>query len=230
MANINITLEKPAAEISIYFDGSPWGKIGGWLLVAAAAVFFLYNAFAGVLLAGAGIFCLYKWYKDVNLVSDSDIDRAWAAIAVSREDEAYRVSHLDKEDAIRPAQWFYTFPDQFDEDVGYKTKEGKDEFIRQNHQRLVYMIFAKDQMIIFEENIGIENLWDSADKSEEYYWQDVSSVSFDQRDDTLTIVCGPKTISYPLTADDGAAIRDYMKQAEEISSAVRMILREKKTR
>jgi hypothetical protein len=96
------------------------------LLVAGVlAYLFHFNFFLSILLIGAGIFCIFKWYTEEASFEDSIIDRSWASIAVSRESEAYRVSHIDKEDAIRPAQWFYANPNEFDGKVEFKIKKGK---------------------------------------------------------------------------------------------------------
>ena len=234
MADLKIDLDLTPEQITSYFDG------GGWTLIIIAFVvsmgLFAWEVWAGVVgLAGTGYLVYLKNKK--GSVSDEDIDKAWAAIAKAREGEAYRVAHIDKEDVIRDAEYFYAWPQEFSPNTEYKSKEGEDEYYRRNHQRLVYMIYAKDQLIVFDETICIEDNWDGADQTQEYYWTDVSSIGFDQKSNTLTLACGPKEIAFPLAGqeegEDGELIYPDEKfssaQAEEISNSIRVMLREKKS-
>ena len=215
-------------EISRYFDGQGWKFIaflillGGGLVAMEQAVFGL----PGLGLAAVLLFFRFRKKK----ASDEEIDNAWTTIAKAREDEAYRVAHLDKGDAIRDAEYFWAFPEDFSSEVNYKTKEGADGYTRRNHQRLVYMIYGKDQLIIFDENICVEDLWDGADATQEYYWSDVSSVGFDQKTNVLEVICGPKTVLYPLAGEEDEDGETYStKEAEAISNSIRVMLRERKS-
>jgi len=201
------------------YSGKPWGVL-----------FLLLISVIGIIL----IPIIWKIYSKPKL-SDYDIDKLWDEVAKSREDEAYRVANYDKEDALRDAQYFLAYPSTLSPNSEFREKEGDDGYFRRNHMKLVYMIYGRDQLIVFDENICLDDLWDGSDRTEEYYWSDVSSVTFDERQDMMQIAVGPKIINYPLTGeelhgDEEALERSaYFKQAQEVANAVRMILREKKS-
>jgi|TARA_B110001469_G_scaffold95676_1_gene91762 hypothetical protein len=221
-------------NIAKYFDGSRWGTIGTVFLIIAGIIAYMGDYPTAVFLFALACVCFYFAAK-AAIVKDNDIDELWTNIAIAREDEAYRVAHIDKEDAVRDAQWFFAFPDDISGGIDYKNKTGDDKCDRRNYQKLVYMIYAKDQLIIFSENICIQNQWDGADKTEEYYWKDVSSVSFDQKEDSFLIVCGGHSIKFPLSGDgkedstNENSVKSYKVRAEEVSNGLRMMLREKKS-
>ena len=223
MADLKVDSDLTPEQITSYFDG------GGWKLIIFAAVvslgLFVWEVIAGIIGLAVTGFLVYLKNKKGS-VSDEDIDKAWTAIAKAREGEAYRVAHIDKEDVIRDAEYFYAWPEEFSPNTEYKSKEGEDTYYRRNHQRLVYMIYAKDQLIVFDETICIEDNWDGADQTREYYWTDVSSVGFDQKSNTLTLACGPTEILFPLAGQDE---KFSSAQAEEISNSIRVMLREKKS-
>ena len=234
MADIDVNLDITPEQISSYFDGGGWGVIFTLILISLGL--FAWETFAGVAgLAVTGYLIYQKMQK--GSVSDEDIDTVWEQMAKGREDEAYRVAHIDKDDVIRDAEYFYAWPEEYSPETNYKSKEGEDGFYRRNHQRLVYMIYGKDQLIVFDETICIEDNWDGADQTREYYWKDVSSIGFDQKDNTLKLACGPTEILFPLAGqeedEDGKMQASDEKfssvKAEEISNSIRVMLREKKS-
>ncbi|MDA9652104.1 hypothetical protein N9T16_05430 [Pelagibacteraceae bacterium] len=91
------------------------------------------------------------------------------------------------------------------------------------------MIYAKDQLIVFDENICIENNWEGVDQVHEYYWKDVSSIGFDQKINSMEIACGPKIIDFPLQGESDSQDNFSTEAAEAISNSVRVILRERKS-
>lgn len=224
--DINVELPHNEQDIARYFQFQ-----SNWIIGVSVFVFFLGWIFTtwwlGLIVAVAlGAFIYYKLQGSVT---DSDIDQMWHTIAKSREDEAYRATNYDKEDAIRDAIYFFGVPEQKSPDKQILVKQGKDELLRCNHQKLVYMIFGRDQLIVFDETICLENKWDGADQTNEFYWEDVSSVSFDEKADSLTFTVGPRTISYPLTGEDEKRTAAYSQQAQQVANAVRLILRERKS-
>ena len=216
-------------EISTYFDGQSnmllWISLG--VLVVLYSVMDTIGLIIGLALVG---YVIYKRFGSSGL-TDEQIDEAWAAIAESRRDEAHKVALIDKEDTIRDAEWFFAWPDDFSPDTEYKSKEGEDGFYRRNHQRLVYMIYGKDQLVTFGETICIEDGWDGDDDSKEYYWQDVSSMGFDQKTNVLELACGPKIINYPLAGQEDEDSDEKVKtdKATAVANSVRVILRERKS-
>ena len=216
-------------EISTYFDGQSnmllWISLG--VLVVLYSVMDTIGLIIGLALVG---YVIYKRFGSSGL-TDEQIDEAWAAIAESRRDEAHKVALIDKEDTIRDAEWFFAWPDDFSPDTEYKSKEGDDGFYRRNHQRLVYMIYGKDQLVTFGETICIEDGWDGDDDSKEYYWQDVSSMGFDQKTNVLELACGPKIINYPLAGQEDEDSDEKVKtdKATAVANSVRVILRERKS-
>jgi len=226
---IDVTLDKSEAEYRRYFDGTLLLKIGAWALFIGIVLFFV-DVLWAVIIGGVGLFLLVKGYRDMSAVSDADIDKAWRDIAVAREEEAYKVANLEKEDAIRPAEWFYAFPEQQTEDREYKSKEGEDKRFRRNYQRLVYMIYGRDQLVVWDETINLETKWDSMDHVQEFFWNDVSAVKFDEKVDQMTINVGGTQEEFPLSGDkNDHGIEEYEKNAREISNGIRAILREKKS-
>jgi len=228
MADINVDLGLDRKDIPAYFDEAPDAFV--WI----GGVIFLISFFVGELGFVPGFlifgFILYWKYGPTKL-SDEDIDAAWVKIAESRIDEAYRVALMEKDDTIRDAEWFFAWPNESSPSTEYKSKEGKDGFYRRNTQRLVYMIYGKDQLVTFGETICIEDMWDGEDDSQEYYWQDVSSMGFDQKSNKLELACGPKIIVYPLAGAGGDGYIEKVKtdRATEIANSVRVMLREKKS-
>ena len=188
-------------------------------------------------------FLIFRGRKKTLAPADQEIDELWAQIAKQREDEAYRVAHIDKSDAIREAQYFYTGPWQFqsgENTPDYKVIVGKDDYCRRNYQQLHYMIYTQDQLVVFDESICIEDNWQGADKIREYYWKDVSAIEFDQKDNTLTLTCGGQNILFPLQGDKdlvqgivesiiGGDEKFITTNAEEVSNSIRVMLREIKT-
>jgi hypothetical protein len=233
MADLNVDLGIEKKDISAYFDGGSWAMVYAALIIGLVLWAFLETAglFAAIGLVG---WAIYSKMGSSSL-TDAEIDSAWEKIAESRRDEAHRVALIDKEDTIRDAEWFFAWPDDFSPDTEYKSKEGEDTYYRRNHQRLVYMIYGKDQLAVFGETICIEDNWDGEDDCKEYYWKDVSSMGFDQKSNTLELACGPKIIKYPLAGDDddenGLTLfseKTKNDKATEISNSVRVILRERK--
>ena len=229
--DLNVSRE----SIVNYFNppGSKAGMIFFLLLVSLGLYF--WEPIAGVVGAVITILIIVKISKKGQVATDEQIDAQWDQIAQQREDEAYRVAHIDKEDVIRDAEYFWAWPQEFQKGEGaidFKEKEGLDENWRKNYQRLVYMIYAKDQLVVFDENICIENNWDGLDNVQEYYWSDVSSVGFDQKTNTLEIACGPRIIAFPLKGEKKEGEEDNSvvstEAAENLSNSVRVILRERK--
>mgnify|MGYP007047662065 CR=1 FL=1 len=227
---IDVTLDKSEAEYRRYFNGSVLLIIGGWALLIGIIVC-IGDVFWGVIIGGFGLALLVKGFKDKAACSDADIDKAWRDIAVAREDEAYKIANLEKEDTIRPAEWFYAFPNDVAQDREYKYKEGKDKRYRRNYQRLVYMIYGRDQLVIWDETINLETKWDSSDQVQEFFWNDVSAVKFDEKVNLMTINVSGAEEEITLTGDGGkdVSIEEYEKNAREISNGIRAILREKKS-
>ena len=229
----DLTLKKE--QIVSYFS-PPGGKAGMIIILIIISLgLFAWELMAGI--AGVIVTALIIWGggKKSKPATDSEIDKQWEEIAKQREDEAYRVAHLDKSDSVRDAEYFWAYPQEMqagDDAVSYKTKEGLDKVTRRNYQRLVYMIYAKDQLVVFDENICIEDSWDGRDNIQEYYWSDVSSIGFDQKTNSLEIACGPKIIGFPLKGDgkEGASEDNSSTEAaENLSNSIRVILRERKT-
>jgi len=202
------------------------------------AKFFTYNGRPWLLIlvllcTGFGIILIpFIWNWGKSTLSETDMDNLWREIGASREDEAYRVANYDKDDALRDAIFFFAYADETAPGKEYRYKLGLDKRIRRNHVKLVYMIFGRDQLIVFDENICCENLWDGRDSVSEYYWKDVSSVNFDERENTFEIAVGPKRVEYPLTGQTKEGEGDYeisgSDRAQEVANAIRLILREKK--
>jgi len=228
--DLNVSTE----SIVNYFNppGSKAGMIFFLILVSLGLYF--WEPIAGGVGAVITILVIVKISKKGQVATDEQIDAQWDQIAQQREDEAYRVAHIDKEDVIRDAEYFWAWPQEKqtgDGAIEFKEIEGKDENWRKNYQRLVYMIYAKDQLVVFDENICIENNWDGLDNVQEYYWADVSGVGFDQKTNTLTVDVGPRIVEYPLKGEKGDGDEDSIistKAAENLSNSIRVILRERK--
>ena len=227
--DLNVSRE----SIVNYFNppGSKAGMIFFLLLVSLGLYF--WEPIAGVVGAVITILIIVKISKKGQVATDEQIDAQWDQIAQQREDEAYRVAHIDKEDVIRDAEYFWAWPQEFQKGEGaidFKEKEGLDENWRKNYQRLVYMIYAKDQLVVFDENICIENNWDGLDNVQEYYWADVSGVGFDQKSNILTVDVGPRIVKYPLKGEKGEGDNNKVstEAAENLSNSIRVILRERK--
>ena len=228
-------IEKKALSLSEdqivnYFHPKGYGMII-FLILATVGLYFVETTYA----IGAGfltVFAMSRRSKHKG-ATDAQIDAQWKEIAHQREDEAYRVAHMDKEDVIRDAEYFWAYPEEVQKDIEFTEIEGDDKFYRRNYQRLVYMIYGKDQLVVFDENICIENNWDGLDNVQEYYWKDVSSIGFDQKKNILEIVCGPKHLEFPLQGDPkkGEEVDTLIstEAAENLSNSVRVILRERKT-
>ena len=217
-------------QIVNYFHPKGYGMII-FLILATVGLYFIETTYAiggGFLIA----FAISRRSKH-KAATDAQIDAQWKEIAHQREDEAYRVAHMDKEDVIRDAEYFWAYPEEVQKDIEFTEIEGDDKFYRRNYQRLVYMIYGKDQLVVFDENICIENNWDGLDNVQEYYWKDVSSIGFDQKKNVLEIVCGPKHLEFPLQGDPkkGEEVDTLIstEAAENLSNSVRVILRERKT-
>ena len=231
---INVELKHTEDEIQKYFTGGAnwplWVSIIAWIVAWIASEWWVGLI---VLFGLIAVFVKTGLWGD-GPVKDEDIDEMWHLVASSREEEAYRVTNYDKEDVLRDAQYFFAYANDTAPSKLQLHKEGKDELYRWNHLKLVYMIFGRDQLIVFDETICLENLWDGADRTEEYYWEDVSSVTFDERTNTFQFAVGPRIISYPLSANDPDNGEDadersaYYERANEVANAVRLILREKK--
>lgn len=230
MADVNVDHGLDSKDISAYFDGQSNTLM--WFGVILLLVLWVAMDTIGLIIGGLILgFILYKRFGTSGL-SDADIDAAWVKIAESRLDEAHRVALMDKGDTIRDAEWFFAWPDDFSPATPYKSREGEDGFYRRNTQRLVYMIYGKDQLVTFGETICIEDMWDGDDDSQEYYWSDVSSMGFDQKSNKLELACGPKIVGYPLSGDSGdddSSERVKTDKAQEIANSVRVMLREKKS-
>ena len=230
MANVNVDHGLDQKDISAYFDGQ-----SNTLIWVGLAVLVILYTFMDVLGAVIGIailgYALYKRFGASGL-TDEEIDAAWVKIAESRRDEAHRAALIEKEDTIRDAEWFFAWPNDFSPSTPYKSQEGEDGYYRRHTQRLVYMMYGKDQLVTFGETICIEDEWDGDDDSQEYYWKDVSSMGFDEKTNTLELASGPQMISYPLAGDDteeGVSERVKTDKATEIANSVRVMLREKKS-
>lgn len=225
--NLSVDLGYTEQEIEKY-----WKKIPNWVWYLAAATGGSLNALTEAwwigLIGGLAI-AVFLAKKMSSPLKDGDVDRLWHTAAKARENEAYRVANYDEEDAIRDAIYFFGYAEQTAPGKTRRTKEGKDKLYRRNHQKLVYMIFGRDQLIVFDETICLENKWDGADQTEEFYWDDVSSVSFDEKSDSFQLTVGPRIVTYPLTGENDDGHSAYSEQAQEVSNAVRMILRERKS-
>ncbi len=213
-----------------YFHPKGYGMII-FLILATVGLYFIETTYA----IGGGFltaFAISRRSKH-KAATDAQIDAHWTEVAHQREDEAYRVAHMDKEDIIRDAEYFWAYPEELQTDIEFTEIEGDDKFVRRNYQRLVYMIYGKDQLVVFDENICIENNWDGLDNVQEYYWKDVSSIGFDQKKNILEITCGPKSLKFPLQGDPKKGEADdtlvSTEAAEKLSNSVRVILRERKT-
>ena len=237
----NLTL-KPE-QITNYFTPPSKGIGLAIFLIITCIIIFAVNQVAGAISFVVSIaIIVMRAKKRMKSPTDEEIDAQWTEIAKQREDEAYRVAHMEKSDAIRDAQYFYTRPTELpdgDKVPTYKIIEGKDEIHRRNCQRLVYMIYTQNQLIVFDENLCIENNWEGKDNVQEYYWKDVSSIGFDQKTNTLEIACGPKIVEFPLQGDrnllesiiglDFGDEKYSTTHAEELSNSIRVMLREIKS-
>lgn len=221
---IDAQLPYSEKDVEKYFNDTPW-----WVWASGILAFFIgatLTWWVG-LIAAIGVM-VWLYIKAAGPLKDADIDEMWHTIAKSRADEAYRVANYDKEDVIRDATYFFGYAEQVAPGKTYRTKEGEDKRLRRNHQKLIYMIYGRDQLIVFDETICLENKWDGADQTEEFYWDDVSSVSFDEKRDALTITVGPRIVEYPLTGEGDNEHSAYSEQAQEVANAVRLMLRERK--
>lgn len=242
MAGINVDeLSLKPEQVVAYFNPLKFSWAVFVTAFIVACIGFAFHQIVGFVIIVAYIYYLYaRSKKQKTLPTDKQIDDQWAQIAKQREDEAYRVAHIEKSDALRDAQYFFTGPWEIqagDNSPNLKFIVGKDEFIRRNYQRLVYMIYTQNQLIVFDENICIEDNWEGVDKIREYYWKDVSSIEFDQKTNTLALTCGGKDISFPLQGDEnlvtsfinnlmGNSDKYVTSEAEEISNSIRVMLRE----
>lgn len=228
---ITTELGYTSKEIKKYFDGFPKWTIYFSSVVALIVTYYSFSImifakigwdlFAGLIF---GLICYgLLMHLFGSKIKDREIDKMWKKIAIEREEEAYRAVNYDKEDAIRDAIYVYGLTKHEAPDSQIKSVIGKDQYYRTNHQRLIYIIFGRDQLIVWQESICLENLWDSPDVTEEYFWNDVSAVRFDEDEHLLQLVIGPIVENYPLTGDMGSD-----GQAQEVANAVRMILRERK--
>jgi len=221
---IDTQLPYSEKDIEKYFNETPW-----WVWAGGILAFFIgasLNEWVGII-AGLGV-TVGLYIHAAGPLKDRQIDEFWHTIAKSREDEAYRVANYDKEDVIRDATYFFGYAEQVAPGKTHRTKEGDDKRVRHNHQKLIYMIYGRDQLIVFDETICLENQWDGADRTEEFYWNDVSSVSFDEKWDALQMAVGPRIVVYPLTGEGADSHSAYSAQAQEVANAVRLVLRERK--
>lgn len=231
--NMRITTELgfTPKEIKKYFDGVPKWPVYFSSFIALVITYYSFSLtlFANIgwdLISGMiiGLIC-YALLMNLlkSKIKDREIDKMWQKIAKEREDEAYRAVNYHKEDAIRDAIYVYGLTKHESPNTEIKGIIGKDEYYRINHQRLIYIIFGRDQLIVWQESICLESLWDSPDVTEEYFWNDVSAVKFDEDEHLLQLVIGPIIEEYPLVGDRGSDV-----QAQDVANAVRMILRERK--
>ena len=116
MSNIdNITGLTPK-QVEIYFS---WDEIekryktltGFFFLAILADLFFLESYIITVLFLIAFGFIYYNFNKKKKILpTDEQIDNAWDALAVSREEEVYRVANFKKSNVIRDSDFFFGFP------------------------------------------------------------------------------------------------------------------------
>tara|TARA_B100000795_G_C22774782_1_gene429512 strand:+ start:315 stop:1034 length:720 start_codon:yes stop_codon:yes gene_type:complete len=238
MAEIDASkLTLSTKQVQDYFNPPGPNWIVGIAIFIGVCVGFMIHAIVGFLaILGSGYWLYKRSKKDdtTRIPTDEEIDNNWKEIAAQRVDEAYRVAHIDKSDVIKDAEYFWAYPSELPDqenpiNVAYTSKEGKDKLHRRNYLRLVYMIYAKDQLIVFDENICIENNWEGVDNIQEYYWKDVSSIGFDQKNNSMEIACGPKIIDFPLQGESSSKDNFSTEAAEAISNSVRVILRERKS-
>ena len=166
MAEINASeLSLKTEQVAAYFNPLKFSWAVFVTAFIVACIGYAFNPIFGVVIIAAYIYYLYaRSKKQKNAPTDKQIDDQWAQIARQREDEAYRVAHIEKSEALRDAQYFFTGPWEIqagDNSPDLKFIEGKDEFLRRNYQRLVYMIYTQNQLIVFDENICIEDNWAS---------------------------------------------------------------------
>jgi hypothetical protein len=223
------------AEVRKFFPKEGWMRPYLYGIGIAALFIWTYaNLTFAIVVAAALVGGLFYLSKDAP--DPKKIDAEWHRVALSRESVAYKKLNFDKDEAIRDAQYFFAFPEYVAPGKEYRQVSiplqgpNGETVTYRNHQRIVWMIYGRDQLMTFDETICLEDLWDSRDRTSEFFWQDVSSIDFDERTDTLEVVVGGKTHSYPLTGDDSASGQAFdPDRAVEIANGVRTILREKKS-
>ena len=205
-----------------------------WLEIHVGYLFFRDTFFFGIpyfwVPTILGVLCIVRIVKMIkNCPNDSDIDSAWILAAESRIDEAMLKSHLEEEDLALPEgeslDYFFGQPQGFQEKLPYRYKIGEDGMLRWNYLQLVFIIYGKKTLSQFDEPFCLENQWDGLDRTEEYYWKDISGVKFDQREQIFEINTSGGKEAFPLSSD-GYAYK--AERAEKIAKTCRTILRQKK--
>lgn len=223
-------------EVRKFFpkEGELQPFIYGIVFIAVTAWYFINFTLAAIV--AVILFGVMMYNYLTGRPDPEKIDAEWHRVALSRENIAYEKLNFDKDEAIREAQYFFAYPEHIAPGKDYREitlplrgPNGESVTYR-NHQRVVWMIYGRDQLMTFDETICLEDLWDSRDRTSEFFWQDVSSIDFDERTDTLEVVVGGKTHSYPLTGGDNEGGEAFdADRAVEIANGVRTILREKKS-
>jgi cbb3-type cytochrome oxidase subunit 3 len=245
MSNIdNITGLTPK-QVEIYFCWDDIDKkfkaiVGycflGVLVDLIFLEFYLLTVFLLILVGTAYYF--YSKKKKI-LPTDEQIDNAWDALAVSREEEVYRVANFKKSNVVRDSDFFLGFPLETGV-CKYRDRISKqDNALRRNYLDVVRLIYGEDQIISFRETLCLEDGWDGLDEIKEYYWEDVAGIEFDQKEASFMIMSGGRASYYPLGKVDNnnnnlletqSSLVLYMKKCESIANALRSVLRSKKAK
>jgi hypothetical protein len=243
MSNIESITGLTSKQVEIYFS---WDEIekryktltGFFFLAILADLFFLESYIITVLFLIAFGFIYYNFNKKKKILpTDEQIDNAWDALAVSREEEVYRVANFKKSNVVRDSEFFLGYPLETGV-CKYRDRISKrDNALRRNYLDVVRLIYGEDQIISLRETMCLEDGWDGLDEIKEYYWEDVAGIEFDQKEASFMIMSGGRASYYPLGKIDNNNLLEtqsslvlYMKKCESIANALRSVLRSKKAK
>jgi len=237
-------------QIDVYFNYpdriGPKKKIRFWgvIITIVGLCLFGYNeifAITGLVLGLLMFFIGSSGIKDINKLcpKDSEIDNAWTKLAESREDEAYRAANYKTKDAIRDSDYIYLYPHEIPPNTSKEPHytytsihSPNDNLIRRNYLDILRLIYGDDQIISFQETLCLADGWDGLDTTKEYYWTDVAGIEMDQKENQFLITAGGKTTAWPLAGtkdgSDRDSLKSYIEKAEQVSNALRSVLRSKK--
>ena len=243
MSNIESITGLTSKQVEIYFSWDEFVKntkiiIGVCSLVILLDLIYIEN----YIVTGICLFISLAMYHDFSkkkkiLPTDEQIDNAWDALAVSREEEVYRVANFKKSNVVRDSEFFLGYPLETGV-CKYRDRISKrDNALRRNYLDVVRLIYGEDQIISLRETICLEDGWDGLDEIKEYYWEDVAGIEFDQKEASFMIMSGGRASYYPLGKIDNNNLLEtqsslvlYMKKCESIANALRSVLRSKKAK
>jgi len=243
MSNIDNITGLTSEQVKTYFSWDEIVKNTKIIVVVSLFLIFLDLIYIeNYILAGISLFISFAVYVDFRkkkkiLPTDDQIDNAWDALAVSREEEVYRVANFKKSNEIRDSDFFLSFPLETGV-CKYRERISKqDNALRRNYLDIVRLIYGEDQIISFRETLCLEDGWDGLDEIKEYYWEDVAGIEFDQKEASFMIMSGGRASYYPLGKIDNNNLQEqqsslvlYMKKCESIANALRSVLRSKKSK